>query len=114
MWSFEVSGLPDSLPRRWANSFCSSLSKSFCLRKKTTPRCETVLIRIERVGLTGCHTCDCEIAQQFVRVRCPKPLLEIYIGELAADDWSYIKGLVLIEGAAQLEWSSMRCGCGLV
>lgn len=41
MCSPDVLGLPESSPSRWTSSFCSSLSRPSCLRKKTTPRCET-------------------------------------------------------------------------
>ena len=42
MCNFDVAGLPESSPKRCASFFWSSLSRSSCLRKKTTPRCETV------------------------------------------------------------------------
>lgn len=51
----------------------------------------------------GGQTCDGKIADEFIRVRGIQQLSKVDIDKLASNHGCHVKGLVLVEGAAQLE-----------
>lgn len=91
-------GFPLNWPNRWASSFCCAIVISW-LRKKTTPRWETLTMRQCRLVRTGTkwpHTGDSKISKQGIRVWSCEEFFYRCIRELLTNRWSKRKIFIML------------------
>ena len=81
---------------------------SSCLRKKTTPRWDTVAFICQSQGACertrdGRRTGNGKIADEFIGVGCPQEVGQVDVDIFPPNDWRDVEVLELVESATELE-----------